>query len=80
MKGATVVWVESAEAELASIWMALPDRNKVAAATHAIDQALKRDAFREGVELAKACLQFSAGHYERSSKCCRTTTLCESSR
>lgn len=53
MKGPTVVWVESAEQELASIWLALPDRNKVAKATHDIDQALKRDAIGESVELCE---------------------------
>ena len=53
MKGPTVVWVESAEQELASIWLALPDRNKVSKATHQIDQALKRDAICEGVKLCE---------------------------
>ena len=53
MKRLTVVWVESAEQELASIWLAFPDRNKVSMATHEIDQALKRDAIGEGVELCE---------------------------
>jgi mRNA-degrading endonuclease RelE of RelBE toxin-antitoxin system len=53
MKGPTVVWVESAEQELASIWLALPDRNKVSKATHQIDQALKRDAIGEGIKLCE---------------------------
>ncbi len=47
MKGPTVVWVESAEQELASIWLTLSDRNKVSMATHEIDRALKHDAIRE---------------------------------
>ncbi len=53
MKGATVVWVESAEQELASIWLALPDRNKVSQATFQIDHALKRDAIKESVQLCE---------------------------
>ena len=61
MKGATVVWVESAEQELASIWMALPDRSKVAAATHEIDQALKRDPFSEGVVLCEGLYAIQRG-------------------
>ncbi len=53
MKGRTVFWVESAEQELASIWLSLPDRNQVASATHEIDEALKRDAIGESVELCE---------------------------
>ena len=61
MSGVTVVWVESAEQELASIWLALPDRNKVAAATHEIDQALKRDAFGEGIQLCEGLYAIERG-------------------
>lgn len=41
--------------------MALPDRNKVAAATYDIDQALKRDAFGEGVELCEGLFAIQRG-------------------
>ncbi len=61
MKGATVVWVESAEQELASIWMALPNRNKVTVATHEIDHALKRDPLNEGVELCEGLFTIERG-------------------
>ena len=61
MKGATVVWVESAEQELASIWMAMPNRNKIALATHEIDQALKRDAIGEGIELCEGLYAIQRG-------------------
>lgn len=61
MKGSTVLWVESAEQELASIWMALPNRNKVTEATHEIDHALKRDALSEGVELCEGLYAIERG-------------------
>jgi mRNA-degrading endonuclease RelE of RelBE toxin-antitoxin system len=61
MKGPTVVWVESAEQELASIWMALPDRNKVSHATHEIDQALQRDAIGQGVVVCEGLYAIERG-------------------
>ncbi|TWU40271.1 hypothetical protein Q31b_36180 [Novipirellula aureliae] len=61
MKGPTVVWVESVEQELASIWLALPDRNKISKAAHEIDQALKRDAIGEGVELCEGLYAIEHG-------------------
>ena len=53
MRGPTVVWVESAEQELASIWLALPEPKKVTVAAYQIDEALKRDTITEGVELSE---------------------------
>lgn len=61
MKAPTVVWVESAEQELASIWMALPDQNKVTSATHQIDEALKRDAIGESIELSEGLYAIQRG-------------------
>jgi hypothetical protein len=39
-----VVWRQTAEDELAAIWLASSSRNSVTAAAHAIDQALAVDA------------------------------------
>jgi plasmid stabilization system protein ParE len=39
-----VVWNEDAEEELAAIWNAAVDRDRVTAATDEIDRRLKRDA------------------------------------
>lgn len=61
MSGPTVVWVESAEQELASIWLTLPDRNRVAKATHEVDQALKRDASGESIELCEGLRAIERG-------------------
>ena len=36
----TVVWVQSAQDELADLWLNAPDRNAVTTAAHAIDQEL----------------------------------------
>jgi hypothetical protein len=36
----SVVWVPSAEQELAAVWLAAPDRPAVSAAAHRIDQRL----------------------------------------
>jgi hypothetical protein len=40
----TVVWVPSAEQELAALWMAAADRDAVTRAAHEIDQQLRTDA------------------------------------
>lgn len=40
----TVVWVPSAERELADIWLSAPLRDHVTAAVNAIDSALSDDA------------------------------------
>ena len=47
----TVVWVQSAQAELADLWLSAPDRNATTAAAHAIDQELAVDASAAGAEL-----------------------------
>ena len=44
----TVVWLPTAEAELARIWNTAADRDAVAAAADRIDAALRRDAPRRG--------------------------------
>lgn len=36
----TVVWVKSAQDELADLWLDAPDRNAIRVAVHAIDQEL----------------------------------------
>lgn len=40
----TVEWADFALGSLATVWVATPDRNAVAAAAHAIDQTLAEDA------------------------------------
>ncbi len=54
----TVVWVESAQNELAELWLAGPDREAVTAATHAIDQELAVDPQIRGVELSEGMRAF----------------------
>lgn len=44
----TVIWVPSAERDLAAIWTATADRNAVTRAAHQIDLRLERDAPSEG--------------------------------
>ena len=39
----TVVWLPDAERELAEIWIAATDRNRVTAAAGMIDEQLRRD-------------------------------------
>jgi hypothetical protein len=46
-----VTWIESAQEELAQIWIDAPDRQAVTAATHAIDKELVEDAATKGSEL-----------------------------
>ena len=46
-----VTWVESAQEELAQIWIDASDRQAVTAATHAIDRELVEDAATKGSEL-----------------------------
>jgi hypothetical protein len=45
----TVVWVKSAEGELADLWTTAPDRQAVTDAANAIDRELRIDADRKGV-------------------------------
>ena len=47
----TVVWVESAQGELAELWINGPDREAMTAATQAIDKELAIDASHKGTEL-----------------------------
>jgi hypothetical protein len=54
----TVVWVESAQNELAELWLQAPDRNTVAAATYAIDRGLAEDASGKGIELSEGLRAF----------------------
>ncbi len=49
----TVVWLQSAQDELAQLWLDAPDRNAVTAAAHAIDQELGKDAPLKGSELSE---------------------------
>jgi hypothetical protein len=49
----TVVWVRSAQDELAELWLNASDRNAVTVATHAIDNELRNDAPIKGSELSE---------------------------
>ena len=49
----TVVWLESAQDELAELWTRAPDRNAVTSAAHVIDVELSQDAPTKGVDLAE---------------------------
>jgi hypothetical protein len=44
----TVVWLPSAEQDLAALWINAPDRAAVAAAADAIEVALRRDPLGQG--------------------------------
>jgi len=44
----TVVWLPSAQDELADIWIQAADRQAITAAAHRIDRTLARDADRKG--------------------------------
>jgi len=49
----TVVWVQSAQDELAELWLSAPNRNAVTTAAHAIDEKLGEDAADKGSELSE---------------------------
>jgi hypothetical protein len=49
----TVVWLGSAQDELAELWLAAPDRNAVSTAAHPIDAELSGDAATRGVEVSE---------------------------
>lgn len=49
----TVVWVQSAQEELAELWLNAPDRNAVTLATSAIDRELGENARSKGSELSE---------------------------
>ena len=48
----TVVWIQSAEAELATIWLAAGRSEAVTIASYEIDRDLRMDAERNGTPLA----------------------------
>jgi hypothetical protein len=45
----TVVWVPSAEAQLANLWIRAADRCAISASVHCIDSELRNDPERKGV-------------------------------
>ena len=49
----TVVWVESAQSELASIWLSASNRNAVTVAADEIDRVLATDATDQGVNVSE---------------------------
>ncbi len=49
----TVVWVQSAQEELAELWINAEDRNAVSAAAELIDQELCNDPLDKGRELSE---------------------------
>jgi plasmid stabilization system protein ParE len=44
----TIIWRPAAENQLATLWTSSPDRNAVARAADAVDDALARDPLNEG--------------------------------
>jgi hypothetical protein len=56
----TVVWLESAEDELADLWIRAQDRNAVTTAAHAIDVELAEDAATKGGEVSEGLRAFLA--------------------
>ena len=46
----TVIWLEAALEELATLWMNTVDRDGVTTAAHVVDQELAEDPDRKGVE------------------------------
>jgi hypothetical protein len=49
----TVVWLESAQDELAELWIAAQHRNAVTTAAHAIDVLLSQDAPTQGMPVSE---------------------------
>ena len=49
----TVVWVESAQSELADIWLSASNRSAVTAAADEIDRVLVTDANAQGVDVSE---------------------------
>lgn len=47
----TVVWTKTAQDQLADLWMAADDRNRVAATVAVLDRLLGSDAFQRGTAL-----------------------------
>jgi hypothetical protein len=56
----TVVWLASAQDELAEHWMNASNRNAVTAAAHLIDEELSHDAATKGVALSEGLRAFFA--------------------
>ena len=56
----SVVWVQSAEDELADLWLKASDPNAVTTAAHAIDQVLSENASVKGSELSEGLRSLSA--------------------
>ena len=54
----TVVWLASAQDELADEWIRATNRNAVTVAVHAIDKELADDAPSKGVELGEGLRAF----------------------
>ena len=49
----TVVWVRSAQDELAELWLSASDRNVITAAARAIDEELSEDVSIKGSDLSE---------------------------
>ncbi len=49
----TVVWVQSAQDDLADLWLTSTDRNSVTVAAHGIDQELSQDGATKGTALSE---------------------------
>ena len=56
----TVVWVESAVNELASLWLAGGDRNEITTAINVIDHELGTDAESKGESASEGLRSLSA--------------------
>jgi len=54
----TVVWLRSAQDELADLWTDADDRSAVSSATNAIDVQLSEDAHQKGIELSEGLRAF----------------------
>ena len=56
----TVVWLRSAQGELAELWISAANRNAVTAAANLIDVELSEDAATKGIPLSEGLRQFLA--------------------
>ena len=57
----TVLWAKKAESELATLWLAYPDRQAISDATDRIDATLREDAHTKGWPLPQAIRSVSSG-------------------
>ena len=80
----TVVWTQSAQDELAELWLMAQDRDAVTSAAHAIDQELTQDAPSKGQELHEGLrfltisplkVIFTASAEDRAVEVVRTRTM-----